>query len=141
MGITNDDMYSFVTCGKSFEVYQIDNLNKKIIGRIQLKKGEFPGPIQIPVHKDSQYLHVPDMYYGVVHKISIELFELIKDIKTGKGSHGIAYSFDGKKAYVTNTYEDTLSVIDLEKDEVLKTIRGGSKPNGVAVSNGKNQGW
>src|SRR3989338_5388178 len=56
MGITNDDKYSFVTCGKSFEIYKIDNSNKKIVARIELKKGEFPGPIQVPVHPSNKYL-------------------------------------------------------------------------------------
>lgn len=141
MGITSDDKHSFVTCGKSFEVYKIDNVLKKPVAVVELERGEFPGPIQVPVHPDGKYLYVPDMYHGSVHKIDIEKFELIKSIESGKGAHGIAYSADGKRAYVTNTYEDTLSVIDLESESVITKLQIGSKPNGVAVTNGKNQGW
>ena len=141
MGITNDDKYSFVTCGKSFEVYKIDNTNKQIIGRIGFKKGDLVGPIQVPVYPNSRFIYVPDMRNGVVHKIGIEKFESVKDIESGLGAHGIAYSSDGKLAYVTNTWEDTLAVIDLESDSVIKKIKVGSEPNGVAVSNGRNQGW
>lgn len=141
MGITNDDKHSFVTCGKSFEIYKIDNINKKIVARLGLKNGEFPGPIQVPVHQNNKYIYVPDMRNGVVHKVGIENFELIKDIPTATGAHGIAYSLDGKTAYVTNTWDNSLSVIDLESDTSIKKIEVGLKPNGVAVSNGKNQGW
>lgn len=141
MGITYDDKFSFVTCGKSFEVYKIDNINKEVIGRVEFTKGEFPGPIQTPVYPNSNYLYVPDMRNGVVHKIDIEKFELIKDITSGDGSHGIAYSSDGKIAYVTNTWENTLSVIDLQSESIIKKVNVGSKPNGVAVTNGRNQGW
>lgn len=141
MGIMSDDTFSFVTCGKSFEIYKIDNKEKKVIARVALDKGEFPGTIQIPVHPDNKYLYVPNMRHGVVHKISIEPFALMKDISSGKGAHGIAFSSDGKIGYVTNTWENTVSVLDLEKEEIIKKIIVGSKPNGVALQGGKNQGW
>lgn len=141
MGITSNDKFSFVTCGKSFEIYKIDNEKQDVIGRIGFKKGDLAGPIQTPVYPNSKYIYVPDMRNAVVHKIGIEKFELVKDIPAGQGAHGIAYSADGKLAYVTNTWEDSLSVIDLELDAITKTIKVGSEPNGVAVSNGKNQGW
>ncbi len=141
MGISLDDRFAFVTCGRSFEVYKIDANAKKVVGRVELEKGEFPGPIQVPVHPSGKFLYVPDMRHGVVHKIDVESFTLVKDIATGKGAHGIAYSADGKLAYVTNTWEDSVSVVDLESEKVVRTIKVGSKPNGIAVSNGKNQGW
>ncbi len=141
MGIKEDGLYSFVTCGRSFDVYKIDNLRKKAAGRVAFETGEFPGPIQTPVHPGGEYLYVPDMRHGVVHKISIEPFKLVKDIHVGAGAHGIAYSQDSKTAFVTNTWEDTISVIDLETDTVTKTIRVGREPNGIAVEGGKNQGW
>lgn len=141
MGITSDDKHSFVTCGKSFEIYKIDNINEKVVAKIGFEKGDLTGPIQTPVYPNSKFIYVPDMRNAVVHKIDIEKFENVKDIATGQGAHGIAYSQDGKTAYVTNTWEDSLSVLDLEKDTVIKTIKVGSEPNGVAVSNGFNQGW
>ncbi len=141
MGITRDDKYSFVTCAKSFDIFKIDNTAERAVARVQLEKGEYPGPIQVPAHPNGKHLFVPDMRNGVVHKIDIERFILLKDIPTGKGAHGIAYSADGKRAYVTNTWDHTLSMIDLETDTVLKTIAVGEEPNGVAIIGGKNQGW
>lgn len=141
MGLTADDRYSFVTCGRSFEIYKIDNQAKKVVSRIALTKGEFPGPIQTPVHPNGKFLYVPEMRSGTVHKIDIEKFSLVKSIDSGAGAHGIAFSADGKFAYVTNTWENSVSVLDLEKDSVVQTIKVGVKPNGIALTNGKNQGW
>lgn len=141
MGITSDDRHSFVTCGKSFEIYKISNAEEKVIGRIGFDKGDLVGPIQTPVYPGNKYLYVPDMRNAVIHKIDIEKFELVKEIPAGQGAHGIAYSADGKLAYVTNTWEDSLSVLNIESDTITKTIKVGIKPNGVALSNGKNQGW
>ena len=87
------------------------------------------------------YLYIPDMQNGVVHKIDIETFEELVSIKTGSGAHGIAYSPDGKYAFVTNTWDNSLSIIDTTSDTIIKTIYVGKSPNGVAVSGGKNQGW
>lgn len=141
IGITIDDKFAFVTCGKSFDIYKIDAQSKNIVDRVAFKKGDLIGPIQTPVYPNSRFLYVPDMRNGVVHKIDIEKFELVNDIPSGLGAHGIAYSADGKRAYVTNTWEDSLSAIDLETDSVINTIKVGTEPNGVAVSNGRNQGW
>ena len=141
MGITSDDHFSIVTCGNSFEIYKIDNLIKKVVARIALKKAEIQGPIQTPIYPESRFFYVPEMRSGSVHKIDLEKFEVVKSIPSGAGAHGIAYSADGKLAYVTNTWENSVSVLDLEKDVVIKTIKVGEKPNGIAVSNGKNQGW
>ena len=141
MGITIDDCYAFVTCGTSFDVYKIDIQQQKVVAHLAFKKGAFPGPIQIPVHPQNQYLYIPDMRNSVVHKVDIDSFTLVNDISVGKGAHGIAFSKDGARAYVTNTWENAVAVIDLKTENVIKTIPVGVKPNGIAVSNGKNQGW
>ena len=53
------------------------------------------------------------------------------DIKTGPGAHGIVFSPDGSRAYVTNQDEGTLSVIDAKSHKVVKSVKTGSKPNGL----------
>ena len=51
-------------------------------------------------------------------------------VTTGAGAHGIAFSADGKTAYVTNQMAGTLSVINVDTHEV-KTVQVGQKPNGL----------
>lgn len=142
MGITADDRYAVVTCGKSFDVYKIDTNAKKVVNRLAFTKAaKTPGPIQTPIPPQEQAIYIPDMGNGVVHKIDLASFTLIKDVPTGAGAHGIAYSADGRYAYITNTWENTVAVLDTATDTIIKKIPVGEEPNGIAVSNGKNQGW
>lgn len=53
------------------------------------------------------------------------------EIKTGEGAHAIAFSGDGKTAYVTNQIANTLSVIDVATKKVTATVDVGDKPNGM----------
>jgi len=53
------------------------------------------------------------------------------EIKTGEGAHAIAFSGDGKTAYVTNQGANTVSVIDVATKKVTATIDVGEKPNGM----------
>lgn len=55
------------------------------------------------------------------------------DLATGTGPHGIAFSRDGKTAYVSNQTAGTVSVIDVEGKGVKKTIIVGVKPNGMVI--------
>jgi len=141
MGIDTGGRYGVVTCGGSFDAYKIDFAEKKAVGRVEFRKGEYPGPIQTPLHPDGKTLYIPDMRNGVVHKVDFESFKLLKDIPVGKGAHGIAFSADGKTAYITLTWENALAVLDLATEQVRARIPVGEEPNGVAVRGGKNQGW
>ena len=50
---------------------------------------------------------------------------------TGAGAHAIAFSGDGKTAYVSNQSAGTVSVLDVATRAVVKTVLVGAKPNGM----------
>lgn len=54
-------------------------------------------------------------------------------IPTGSGAHAIAFTRDGKRAYITNQLAGTVSVIDVAAKSKLKDIAVGDKPNGIAI--------
>lgn len=54
-------------------------------------------------------------------------------IKTGAGAHAIAFTRDGKTAYVTNQMDHSLSIIDTLNQSKWKDIQVESKPNGLAI--------
>jgi YVTN family beta-propeller protein len=61
-----------------------------------------------------------------VSKIDIGNLEVIKSkIPVGMGPHGIAFSEDGKKAYISNMKSNDVSIIDTSTDKVIDTIPGG----------------
>jgi YVTN family beta-propeller protein len=54
------------------------------------------------------------------------------EITAGAGAHGIVFSADKTKFYITNQSAKTVSVINVSTELVLRTIPVGSKPNGLA---------
>ena len=49
-------------------------------------------------------------------------------IPVGQGPHGIAFTPDGKHAYVTNSDSNDVSVIDVAALKVIETIPVGKAP-------------
>ncbi len=52
-------------------------------------------------------------------------------LPTGAGAHAIAFSGDGRTAYVSNQTAGTVSVIDIATRAVTKAIGVGTRPNGM----------
>lgn len=70
----------------------------------------------------------------------VQLFEKINQtwiatdfIATGANAHAIAFTSDGKTAYVSNQNDASISKINAETATVIKTISVGKSPNGVAI--------
>lgn len=53
------------------------------------------------------------------------------EIAVGEGAHAIAFSDDGKTAYITNQMANSVSVIDVGTRRVRATVSVGEKPNGL----------
>ncbi|WP_064196967.1 MULTISPECIES: YncE family protein [Emticicia] len=56
-------------------------------------------------------------------------------IQTGLDAHAIAFSKDGKTAFVTNQKNLTVSIIDVLNHQKIKDIPVGQKPNGIVIKN------
>jgi YVTN family beta-propeller protein len=57
---------------------------------------------------------------------------ILRFIQTGRGAHGIAFSSDGARAYVSNQLDDTVSVVDRATSAATMKINVGARPNGLA---------
>ena len=78
---------------------------------------------------------VSDPKDGKIHYWTANNSELTHGgtVAVGKGAHAIAFSKDGKLAYVTNEDDATISVVDvIGKKELLK-ITVGDKPHGIVL--------
>lgn len=76
-------------------------------------------------------LWVTDTDSGKVVFYSATADTKLGELATGTGAHAIAFSGDGKTAYVSNQLAGTVSVIDITARSVTKSIAVGSKPNGM----------
>ncbi len=161
-----DGKYAIFTCEFSGTVAKIDLVARKVLGYTQVIQ---PGrstmvvkgpdgrdeticttwrgmPQDIRASPDGKRFYVADMMADGVHVVDLETFRQIGFIETGKGTHGLYPSRDGKKLYVANRGSNkihgtpggkgSVSVIDFATQKVVANwpIPGGGSPDMGNVS-------
>jgi YVTN family beta-propeller protein len=161
-----DGRYAIFTCEFSGTVAKIDLVNRKVLGYTQVIQPGRPTtvvkgpdgkdevicttwtgmPQDIRASPDGKLFFVADMMADGVHVVDGEAFRQVGFIETGKGTHGLYPSRDGKKLYVANRGSNkihgppkgkgSVSVIDFatRKVDVTWPIPGGGSPDMGNVS-------
>jgi YVTN family beta-propeller protein len=139
-----DGSFAIFTCEFSKGLVKIDLVNRKPLAYLQLSKGGMPQDIRIS--PNGKRFYVADMHADGLFVIDAETFKEVGFIETGKGTHGIYPSRDGKKLYVANRGSHAIhgakagpgsvSVVDFatEKVEATWPIPGGGSPDMGNVS-------
>lgn len=137
-GITPDGKIAMVSLydTKQLALYYPETRTTKNISLPVSSKG----PIQMFPTPDSKFAYLADQgyYFGQpesewVYKVDLRKFEVVKEIKAGKGPHGVAVSHDGARVYVTNLLSGDVSVISTASDTEISRIKVGKEPNGISV--------
>ncbi|HXT02985.1 MAG TPA: YncE family protein [Casimicrobiaceae bacterium] len=146
-----DGRYAIFTCEFGKGLAKIDFVERKVVGYLKLSKGGMPQDIRIS--PDGKVFFVADMMADGVFIIDGESFREIGFIATGKGTHGLYPSRDGRKLYVTNRGSNrihgpphgkgSVSVVDFatRKVDVTWPIPGGGSPDMGNVSADGKQLW
>ncbi|MDQ2915594.1 MAG: YncE family protein [Pseudomonadota bacterium] len=146
-----DGRYAIFTCEFAKGLAKIDFVERKVVGYLKLSKGGMPQDIRIS--PDGKVFFVADMMADGVFIIDGESFREIGFIATGKGTHGLYPSRDGRKLYVTNRGSNkihgpphgkgSVSVVDFatRKVDVTWPIPGGGSPDMGNVSADGKQLW
>jgi YVTN family beta-propeller protein len=149
-----DGMYAFFTCEfGGGGLVKIDLVQRKVADSMKFaKEGSARGamahsmPQDIRISPDGKFLFVADMEADGVFLVDTQTFKQAGFIATGRGSHGLYPSRDGKKLYVTNRGTHmgdikphgpgSVSVIDFATRKVEQTwpIPGGGSPDMGNVS-------
>ena len=139
-----DGRYAIFTCEFAKSLVKIDWVERKVIGYLKLSRGGMPQDIR--VSPDGKRFYVADMMADGIFVIDGDAFKEIDFIKTGKGTHGLYPSRDGKKLYVANRGSNKIhgpakgpggvSVVDFAtgKVEANWLIPGGGSPDMGNVS-------
>ena len=139
-----DGKFAIFTCEFSKGLVKIDLVNRKVMSYLKLSKGGMPQDIR--VSPDGAKFYVADMHADGIFVIDGATFKETGFINTGKGTHGIYPSRDGKKLYVANRGSHkihghkggpgSVSVVDFatEKVEATWKIPGGGSPDMGNVS-------
>ncbi len=161
-----DGRYAIFTCEFSGTVAKIDLVNRKVLGYTQVIQPGRPTkvvkgpdgkdeiicttwqgmPQDVRASPDGKLFFVADMMADGVHVVDGDAFKQVGFIETGKGTHGLYPSRDGKKLYVANRGSNkihgpprgkgSVSVIDFATRKVVVTwpIPGGGSPDMGNVS-------
>jgi YVTN family beta-propeller protein len=139
-----DGRYAIFTCEFNGGLAKIDLVERTVIGYVRLSKGGMPQDIR--VSPDGKLFFVADMMADGVFVVDGAAFKEIGFIPTGKGTHGLYPSRDGRKLYVANRGSNkihgsphgkgSVSVIDFATRKVEATwpIPGGGSPDMGNVS-------
>jgi len=139
-----DGRFAIFTCEFGGMLVKIDMVGRKVLGYLKLSNGKMPQDIR--VSPDGTTFYVADMMADGIFVIDGASFKEIGFIKTGKGTHGLYPSRDGKKLYVTNRGSNkihgaekgmgSVSVLDFASRTVDVTwpIPGGGSPDMGNVS-------
>ena len=139
-----DGRYAIFTCEFGGTLVKIDMVARKVVGYLKLSMGRMPQDIRIS--PDGAVFYVADMMADGVFVIDGAAFKEIGFVKTGKGTHGLYPSRDGRKLYVTNRGSNkihgaergmgSVSVLDFatRKVDVTWPIPGGGSPDMGNVS-------
>jgi YVTN family beta-propeller protein len=146
-----DGRFAIFTCEFSKSIAKIDFVDRKVVGYLTLSKGGMPQDIRIS--PDGRLFYVADMMADGIFIIDGESFRQVGFIPTGKGTHGLYPSRDGRKLYVTNRGSNkihgpahgkgSVSVVDFttHKVDVTWPIPGGGSPDMGNVSADGRQLW
>jgi YVTN family beta-propeller protein len=146
-----DGRYAIFTCEFGKGLAKIDFVNRKVEGYLTLSKGGMPQDVRIS--PDGKVFYVADMMADGVFVIDGDSFREIAFIPTGKGTHGLYPSRDGRKLYVANRGSNkihgpphgkgSVSVIDFATRKVEATwpIPGGGSPDMGNVSADGKELW
>jgi YVTN family beta-propeller protein len=153
MDFTADGRYMIATCEFNGHLLKVDVATKKPLGVLALDDTTGHGgamPQDIRSSPDGSVFFVADMKADGLRVIDPVSFTQVGFIHTGKGTHGIYPSRDGRLLYVTNRGWNTLragphgpgsiSVVDPVGRKVLDTwkIPGGGSPDmGNVTADGK----
>ena len=139
-----DGTFAIFTCEFGKGLVKIDLVERKVADYLKLSKGGMPQDIR--VSPDGRKFYVADMQADGVFIVDGATFKETGFIQTGKGTHGLYPSRDGKKLYVANRGSHkihgakagpgSVSVVDFATDKVDVTwpIPGGGSPDMGNVS-------
>jgi YVTN family beta-propeller protein len=146
-----DGRWAIFTCEFTGKLVKVDLVDRKVLGYLKLSKGKMPQDVR--VSPDGSTFYVADMMADGVFVIDGATFKETGFIATGKGTHGLYPSRDGKQLYVANRGSNkihgpahgqgSVSVIDFATQKVVANwpIPGGGSPDMGNVSADGKQLW
>jgi len=153
MEFTADGRFAVATCEFSGQLVKVDLGARAVAGYLTLDPGGLDStamPQDIRSSPDGRVFYVADMKANGVFLVDPEALRRIGFIATGRGTHGIYPSRDGRLVYITNRGWNTtaggrrgpgsVTVLDPRTEQIVATwpVPGGGSPDmGNVTADGK----
>lgn len=141
--ITRDESRAYVQLSRTHGFAVVDPRERKVLSMVpmptlgkQVKGDEmYPHNVNhgIALTPDEKLLFANGSAIDVVSVFSHPALDHVKSIPVGRDPNSIAFSLDGRFAYVTNRGENTLSILDVGKLEEVKRLELGDYPLRMVV--------
>jgi DNA-binding beta-propeller fold protein YncE len=156
MEFTADDRFAVATCEFSGQLVKVDLAARAVVAALTLDPdglGSAAMPQDIRSAPDGRVFYVADMKANGVFLVDPVAFRRVGFIATGKGTHGIYPSRDGRLLYVTNRGWNTttggrrgpgtITVLDPQTQRIVATwpVPGGGSPDMGNVSADGRELW
>jgi DNA-binding beta-propeller fold protein YncE len=156
MEFTADDRFALATCEFSGQLVKVDLAARAVVGALTLDPdglGSAAMPQDIRSAPDGRVFYVADMKANGVFLVDPVAFRRVGFIATGKGTHGIYPSRDGRLLYITNRGWNTtaggrhgpgtITVLDPQTQRIVATwpVPGGGSPDMGNVSADGRELW
>jgi YVTN family beta-propeller protein len=143
LDFTADGRQALIACefANRMEVLEVATLRP--VRSFALDRAANGMPQDTRLAPDGRTFYVADMMAGGVYLFNGDATAEVGFLPTGRGAHGIYFSRDGARMFVTNRDEGSVTVVDPATARVTGTwsIPGGGSPDMGAVSADGSQLW
>jgi DNA-binding beta-propeller fold protein YncE len=139
MDYTADGRLGVFTCEFAGRVAVVDMATRALVRTIDMPvRHTHMGPQDIKLSPDGSRFYVADSDQGSLWVLDGAATEVIGEIRTGRGTHGIYVSRDAKELYVTDREDNSVSVLaaDTGAPVAVWTIPNSSPDMGGVTADG-----
>lgn len=143
MDFTADGKRALIACEFANKMITLDVENREIIKQFELPQVPNGKPQDTRLSPDGKSFAVADMVANGFYVFSGDAMQYREFIPTGNGAHGVYFSRDTQRMFVTNRGEGSVSVLDANSHEKIDKwhIPGGGSPDMGALSTDGKQLW
>jgi YVTN family beta-propeller protein len=141
---TPDGKIAVFSCEFAGRVAVVDMQSHQLIRMVDLpQRDTHMGPQDLRIAPDGSKFYIADSDSNGVWVLDGDLQTVTRHIDTGKGAHGLYFSRDATRLFVSNRLEGSISVLDAYTgDPITKwQIPGGGSPDMGNVSADGSQLW
>lgn len=129
---TADGATAVFTCEFAGRVAVVDLVHRAVARMIDMPtRNTTTGPQDIRLSPDGSVFYIADSQQGGLWVLNGAATRVEREIRTGRGAHGLYFSRDAKRLFVTNRLEGSVSVLDAYTGAPMSLwkIPGGGSPD------------